>query len=1207
MKLLSKYRSLLLVLLGSLLFFTTYILIFSKFDESSVHSMELEIRKKIEHLDFFLEQRKEELKHRTDFASWDDHVPRKSPFFHVYRNDSLIYWNTNTVPVRQFADMHFPADGIIQLQNGWYFVRTVKLDSYILCASFLIKQEFPYENKDLRNQFESSFHLPFKAMISKEKGNGFSVNGEDGEFLFEVIPDENQVHSMEQQGFLLLALLFLITSALWSIYNWLSGLNSTFNIMGLAAILTLRYISYQLNWYGEMSTMEAFMPDLYASSELLPNFAEYMINCIVVFFTGAILMRLIRQVERSNLRRILSIVLLLSVFPLWHVILVVSQGLIENSSIPLVINRLFSLNFYSVLTIISMGSLLYAYYRYTDQMIEQIKRSGFSVVFVAVGIFITSIVYMLIEIAVGNELFFSSLLPLLLLSVLAYRHFSDRMRFSIGLDILLLLLFSAVTAINLSELNQRKEKSERVLFANQLATDKDLSTELEYSSLGPKLENDPFLLKFITSPRPIGVSDFEDLMERRFFNGFWERYEMNFSLFDENQHSLILDESQNIRFEDLERMIASHGTVSEMSPDIFYISDNTEQYSYIIRQKLENKDGKKAVLFCGLRSKKIPEEIGFPRLLISSQANVLESLENYSIARYHKGKLTTKYGSYNYPTAASVVRSWRNGNGFAVLGGFDHYILQSGGTDLVVLSTKEFSAIELITSFSYLFCFFGLLLLPVLVRTTNNSHLFRKTLSLAARIQLILIGLVFVALLGFGWGSGIFVRDQYNEYSSGVIREKMNSVDTELKSKLGVKKNLDINIDGNYMEYLLKKFSRVFVTDINIYDRSGILLASSRPKVFNTGLISEQMNPDAYYAVSVDKKSEFIHQENIGDLGYSSAYQPFYNADGHLLGYINLQHFGQQKDFEDQIQKFLVSIVNVFMLLLAVSVIMAIFISNWVTAPLRLLQESFAGVRFGEHNQKIDYRKNDEIGALVQDYNKKLEELEFAAERLAQSERESAWREMAKQVAHEIKNPLTPMKLSIQQLLRVYDPNNPSSAEKLEKVANSLIEQIDALTSIANEFSNFAKLPKPNEERMDLLPIIKGVIEMFRNEQDCEIELKTELKEVSVLADRDQMLRVFNNLIKNAAQAIPADRKGEISIQIALQKGKYVIRVNDNGVGISPEEQSKIFVPYFTTKSTGTGLGLAMVRQIVEGHRGTIDFETEEHIGTSFILTLPKV
>jgi nitrogen fixation/metabolism regulation signal transduction histidine kinase len=244
---------------------------------------------------------------------------------------------------------------------------------------------------------------------------------------------------------------------------------------------------------------------------------------------------------------------------------------------------------------------------------------------------------------------------------------------------------------------------------------------------------------------------------------------------------------------------------------------------------------------------------------------------------------------------------------------------------------------------------------------------------------------------------------------------------------------------------------------------------------------------------------------------------------------------------------------------------------------------------------------------LVKDYNKKLEELEFAADKLAQNERESAWREMAKQVAHEIKNPLTPMKLSVQQLLRVYDPENPASAQKLEKVVNSLIEQIDVLTNIANEFSNFAKMPRPNEEQVDLLALINRVIELFRHDDNVDIELNTDLQEVIIMADKDQILRVFNNLIKNAIQAAAEERHSNISIHIVRTEKNYLIRIRDNGTGISPEQRAKLFVPYFTTKNAGSGLGLALCRQIIESHRGTIELESTSDQGTEFIITLPGI
>ena len=411
--------------------------------------------------------------------------------------------------------------------------------------------------------------------------------------------------------------------------------------------------------------------------------------------------------------------------------------------------------------------------------------------------------------------------------------------------------------------------------------------------------------------------------------------------------------------------------------------------------------------------------------------------------------------------------------------------------------------------------------------------------------------------------------------------------------------------NGNSMQLLLQNFAKVFFTDINMYDVDGYLLASSRPKVFNVGLLSEQMNPIAYKNVRFFKQSEFIQTEKIGQLNYSSAYQPIYNAKNKLLGYINLQHFGQQREFENQIQKFLVAIINVFILLLAISIILAIFISNWLTAPLRILQTSFSKVKFGKHNEQIEYDKEDEIGALVKDYNKKLEELEFAAQQLAKNEREMAWREMAKQVAHEIKNPLTPMKLSIQQLLRSYNPEDPNSEDKLKRVAHSVIEQIDALTKIANEFSTFAKMPNPNNEKVELIQLINGVKELFADIDGSKISIETEFDELYINGDKDQFVRVFNNLIKNALQAIPADRNGKVEISILKQKEMAQISIRDNGVGIDESKRFKIFVPYFTTKSNGTGLGLAMVKQIIENHNGTIDFESLEGSGTVFRIEIP--
>ena len=225
----------------------------------------------------------------------------------------------------------------------------------------------------------------------------------------------------------------------------------------------------------------------------------------------------------------------------------------------------------------------------------------------------------------------------------------------------------------------------------------------------------------------------------------------------------------------------------------------------------------------------------------------------------------------------------------------------------------------------------------------------------------------------FGAGSGLFVKNQYKNYNKRVINEKLQSVSEELKNKIAKMDRFDIAKDGVFLEKTLNKLSRVFLTDINIFDAEGFLVSSSRQQIFNLGLLSEQINAKAFESLSNREKIHFSQQENIGNLSYTSSYMPVYNKELKTLGYINLQHFGQQEDYETQIQSFLVAIINVFMFLLALSIILSLVISNWLTQPLQVLQDSLSKLRLGERNKKIAYVANDEIGSIVRLYNEKIE------------------------------------------------------------------------------------------------------------------------------------------------------------------------------------------------------------------------------------------
>lgn len=262
----------------------------------------------------------------------------------------------------------------------------------------------------------------------------------------------------------------------------------------------------------------------------------------------------------------------------------------------------------------------------------------------------------------------------------------------------------------------------------------------------------------------------------------------------------------------------------------------------------------------------------------------------------------------------------------------------------------------------------------------------------------------------------------------------------------------------------------------------------------------------------------------------------------------------------------------------------------------------------GQHNEKIDYKGNDEIKQLVNQYNNAVDELERSAKLLAQSERESAWKLMARQIAHEINNPLTPMKLSIQQLQRTKILDNKQFDSYFDKSAKILIEQIDNLSRIASTFSNFAKMPEAKFENTNLTEKVNSVVELFRNNsKNVNIEFVRPENDVFVFADSEQLVQVFNNLIRNAMQAIPAQRDKQVSVRIRTENSRVFVDITDNGIGISPDVAEKLFVPSFTTKSTGTGLGLPISKNIVETTGGKITFTSETGKGATFTVELPQI
>lgn len=391
---------------------------------------------------------------------------------------------------------------------------------------------------------------------------------------------------------------------------------------------------------------------------------------------------------------------------------------------------------------------------------------------------------------------------------------------------------------------------------------------------------------------------------------------------------------------------------------------------------------------------------------------------------------------------------------------------------------------------------------------------------------------------------------------------------------------------------------------IALFDLRGRYLISSNFMEMDSLSIPEHVNYSILKQLSTGNQRALIDKDYSREQ-YAVAYWYFYDASGKPILITNVV-YEKSYDRLTQLKNFLRELSQSYILLFLLAAVVAFFLSRSITKSLQTITKRIRDVELGKHNEPIEWRGKDEIGTLVLEYNRMLSELENSAEKLAQTERESAWREMAQQVAHEIKNPLTPMKLRMQQLLKSWEDGDKSFDHRIKIFSESMIEQIDALTRIANEFSNFAKMPKPVLEAIDIVKLTENVIELYKTKEGAQVTLRVyHVKNQVLMLDKDQTIRVLNNLITNAIQSIPSERQGNVDVCIRGVRGGIILRVSDNGIGIDEAISHKIFNPSFTTKSTGTGLGLAMVKNIITQSGGRVFFWSKVNKGASFYLEFP--
>ncbi|MBQ0735896.1 sensor histidine kinase [Aquimarina celericrescens] len=479
-------------------------------------------------------------------------------------------------------------------------------------------------------------------------------------------------------------------------------------------------------------------------------------------------------------------------------------------------------------------------------------------------------------------------------------------------------------------------------------------------------------------------------------------------------------------------------------------------------------------------------------------------------------------------------------------------------------------------------------------------------LSLRTRIFISMTLLVLIASILIGAVSIYQYKEEAEEYHQERLERKEERIQIAINNAL---KSTTYPVNEENLKLIFRERDRIYQISqehslpINVYSLSGELLVKSEG-VFAKDTTDKQLSPLILDTLeSLYDKKYLVKSEKNGEK-FLTSYTYITDIRSKPLGILNLPYLEDDDLITRELIEFLQRVGQVYIFMFLIAIVLAYFLSKYITRSLKTISETIDQTRLDKRNKRIDIGDaSDEIHSLVNAYNSMIDELEQSAVKLARSEREAAWREMAKQVAHEIKNPLTPMRLTVQSFQRKFDPNDPNAYQKVQEYSDTLIQQIDTMSSIASAFSNFAQMPAQKNETLDVVKIVGLALDIFNEDY---IIFPSEKEEIIAKFDRTQLIRVVTNLVKNGIQAIPEDRVPKIIVDVFSENGEVVITVADNGAGITAENKKKIFEPKFTTKTSGMGLGLGMVKNIVETYNGSITFTSQEGKGTVFKVKFPR-
>jgi two-component system, NtrC family, nitrogen regulation sensor histidine kinase NtrY len=1159
--------------------------------------------------------------------------------FCIFKDDSLVFWSRNDVlPLwSDFSDTirNKTITKCVTLRESNYELRyRNEFDRYknkvIIATLIPLKNAYStLEGEYLESHFPASGSIPAELNLVESKGL-FPVMTSDSKILCYLDNNETYADLTHDIGvFLLLFFGFFLLGIfgdkiakqmLAQYQSPLSGVLFFFSCMALMRIIVLWIQKSEL-----LPFLDLGMGDFY-DAVFVKSLAELMIDTGFLFWFAIFFNAQFKLQDYGGqpLWKRLSLgAAFYSVIVLLMILCIgIVNDLVLNWNHLLAFDNLSDFNIQSITALLGIGIILLSIFLLSHRLISTLNEllvtnfEHFIAVDVAVGIGI-----LLFE---NYELSLPTWMYVIFIFVYIglFHQFIRYKRPGLIWLVQWVIIFSAIIAFFISRFNLQKDRKTLEDFSYTLANEQDIIAEKRIQFLTAGIEKDPTIQTLSIFPIRLEI-DPRRIAERislKFNNDEYlsNHYSFRYVTHYQNGEALIQSDSVNLHSLMQKR---ETGKTLDTSNHVTFWTDKKGQFAYLAVAKVPVMPNNPIYVEMEFkREDKLSSRV-FTELFTDKNYKGLPRLNDFSYAIYKNGecKEQNQTGLYSHflnkkdlPVDGESLKFTANGNRDELTYRSPEGVVVKIGKERAISSRGIALGMYLVLILSFLLLILSALnhyvkFLPDIVQFPFS---FSFNSSLRNRILFPSISFILVSYVAIFIFTVRYFKNVDERYYNTELENKSDFLVSS--AVMEIKEMHDYNIDtSSNISKMLMNYSERYQTALHIFDTEGYLVATTEKNIFDKdkGITSKRMNPVAFMRLKSGEKI-MKSDEQIGKFHYRSAYYAVEDNQGKQFAFLELPFYSRDRKQRVDVSETWTYNATILTMLLVLGICIIYIRTSKNIEPIQHIADQLSRLRLGkkERNEPIPWDKKDEIGVLIEAYNNKVAELEDTYGRLGEAEREGAWRDMAKQVAHEVRNPLTPMKLIVQHLEMMRLQKNDNLEEYLIRSNKVLLDQIDSLEKIVSEFASFARIPqKANNEMFVFNDLVSSVANLFSQpDDDKEIEFFLNIPEerYTVYADRSLLVNALNNLVKNAIQAISHDRKGRVSVSLYRRNSLAVVRISDNGSGIPKDIQDKIFTPNFTTKAYGSGIGLLITKNIIQSVNGKIYFETVENEGTDFFIEL---